>query len=31
MIEHQFIDNNETRELYLDAMFCNFIQSDLSD
>ena len=29
-IESQFLGNRETRALYLDAQFCNFVQGDLS-
>ena len=29
-IESQFLGNQETRALYLDAQFCNFVQGDLS-
>jgi hypothetical protein len=30
MLEHQFIGNSEMCALHLDAMFCNFLQGDLS-
>jgi uncharacterized membrane protein YgcG len=29
-LENQFFDNRETRTLHLDAVFCNFVQGDLS-
>ena len=29
-IETQFLGNQETRALYLDTQFCNFVQGDLS-
>ncbi|XP_039775557.1 uncharacterized protein LOC120643099 [Panicum virgatum] len=29
-VEYQFLDNRETRALYLDAKFCSFSQGDLS-
>jgi hypothetical protein len=30
MLKHQFIGNNETHMLHLDAMFHNFVQGDFS-